>query len=97
MERKAFLTTLKPGCREAYIDAHDNFPAALHARYKRAGVRSISIFLVDDQLFMYVEAEDFGKVQRALADDPMDMEWQGLVGPMKSSEGLALSEIFHME
>lgn len=97
MERKAFLTTLKPGCREAYVEAHDNFPAALHARYKRAGVRSITIFLIDDQLFMYVEAEDFGKVQTALADDPMDVEWQEVVGPMKSSAGLPLSEIFHME
>lgn len=97
MERKAFLTRLKPEFREQYIEAHDNFSAELHARYAQAGVRNISIFLFEDKLFMYIEAEDFAKAGAVLGDDPLDKAWQEYVGPMKDSAGIELPEIFHME
>jgi len=96
MERKAFLTRLKPEFREQYIEAHNNFAAALHARYVDAGVRNISIFLWEDQLFMYVEAEEFARVSAVLANDPLDNAWQQHVGPMKDSESAELLEIFHL-
>ncbi|HEX2269112.1 MAG TPA: L-rhamnose mutarotase [Pyrinomonadaceae bacterium] len=96
MERKAFRTRLKPEFREQYIDAHRNFSAELHSRYLEAGVRNISIFLFGNELFMYVEAESFEKVQTMLADDALDKAWQQHVGPMKDSGSTELLEIFHL-
>lgn len=97
MERKAFLTRLKPEFREQYIDAHNNFSAELRRRYLQAGVRNISIFLFEDQLFMYVEAESFERVSAALTADSLDNAWQQRVGPMKDSENCEFLEIFHLE
>jgi L-rhamnose mutarotase len=97
MERKAFLTRLKPEFREQYIEAHNNFSAALHERYVQAGVRNISIFLFEDHLFMYVEAEDFARVSAILENDSLDIAWQQHVGPMKDSLSFELMEIFHLE
>jgi L-rhamnose mutarotase len=97
MERKAFLTRLNPGYREQYIEAHKNFSPELKSRYLRAGVRSISIFLLDDQLFMYVEADSFEKLQATLVNDPVDLAWQQYVGPMKAPETHELLEIFNFQ
>jgi L-rhamnose mutarotase len=96
MERKVFLTRLKPEFREQYIDAHDNFSPELRQRYFEAGVRQISLFLFKDELFMYVEAESFERLGAALADDPLDNAWQQHVGPMKDSESHEFVEIFHL-
>ena len=96
MERKAFVTRLKPEYRDQYIEAHNKFSSELRARYVLAGVRNISIFLLEDQLFMYLEAESFEEVQEALVNDPVDIAWQQHVGPMKGPETYEAVEIFHL-
>lgn len=97
METKAFVARLRPGRKEDYIEAHNSFSSELRARYRDAGIHQIRIFLLGDQLFMYVEADDYEKAQAALAEDPLDQIWQERVGPMKNPDFQPLTEIFRLD
>ncbi|MCG3163488.1 MAG: L-rhamnose mutarotase [Acidobacteria bacterium] len=97
METKAFVARLRPGRKEDYIEAHNSFSSDLRARYRDAGIHQIRIFLLGDQLFMYVEADDYEKAQAALAEDPLDQIWQERVGPMKNPDFQPLTEIFRLD
>jgi len=96
METKAFVARLKPERREEYIEAHNSFASELRASYRAAGIYQIRLFLLGDQLFMYIEAEDYESARAALAQDPLDRMWQELVGPMKALDFQPLSEIFRL-
>jgi L-rhamnose mutarotase len=97
METKAFVAKLRAGRKEEYIRAHNGFSPELKARYRDAGIRQIRLFLTGDQLFMYVEAEDYEKAHAALAEDPLDQLWQEQVAPMKNPDFQPLTEIFRLD
>lgn len=96
MDKKAFVARIKPGNRDAYIKAHRNLSAELKKRYLKAGIHQIRLFLLDDQIFMYVEAEDYEAARAVLAEDPLDQQWQEHVGPMKDPDFEPLIEIFRL-
>ena len=96
METKVFLARLRPEHKRAYIRAHNNFSAELRAKYQAVGIHQIKLFLLGEQLFMYVEADDYDKARAALAEEPLDQQWQHHVGPMKASDFEALTEIFKL-
>lgn len=98
MERRAFVAQLKPAHRDEYIRLHQQVPSDLLARYRQAGLWNISIFLHDDSLFMYLEAENYAAASAALENDPIDLKWQEIVGPMQGPGGFQeLPEVFHMD
>jgi L-rhamnose mutarotase len=97
MEIKAFLARLRPERREDYIEAHNNFSSELRARYRAAGIHQIRLFLLGEQLFMYVEADNYELARAALTEDPLDQLWQESVGPMKSPDFQPLTEIFRLD
>jgi L-rhamnose mutarotase len=97
VEIKAFMARLKPERIEDYIEAHNGFSSELRARYRAAGIHQIRLFLLGEQLFMYVEAEDYERARAALDEDPLDQLWQGRVGPMKSPDFQPLAEIFRLD
>ncbi|HEV8132536.1 MAG TPA: L-rhamnose mutarotase [Acidobacteriota bacterium] len=97
MERHGFVARLKPEFREQYIEAHNNISPELVSRYRRAGVHRILLFLFDEALFMYMEVENWKAAQAALGQDPLDIEWQKLVSPMKDPDFREMHEIFRME
>jgi L-rhamnose mutarotase len=82
MQRHAFFGRLNPGHRDQYIEAHNNIPAELLAHYRKAGIQSMSIFLRDDLLFLYLECEDFDAAMALLDNDPIELKWQKLINPM---------------
>ena len=96
MEQLALVARLRPECRDQYIEAHDNFAPALKAKYQGAGINQIILFLQGEQLFMYVEADDYGQARALLASDPLDQLWQLQVGPMKDPDFQPLTEIFRL-
>lgn len=96
MEQIAFVARLRPECKDDYIDAHQKFSAELKEKYLAAGVHQILLFLQGDQLFMYVEADDYEKARASLASDKLDQVWQKQVGPMKDPDFEQLSEIFRL-
>jgi L-rhamnose mutarotase len=97
METKVFVARLRPELKEDYIEAHNGFSSELRARYRAAGIHQIRLFLLGDQLFMYVEAENYELARAALAEDPLDRIWQERVGPMKSPDFQPLVEIFRLD
>ncbi|HEY3132355.1 MAG TPA: L-rhamnose mutarotase [Acidobacteriota bacterium] len=97
MQNYGFMAGLKPEFRDAYIDAHNNISPELVSRYHRAGVHRILLFLLDGSLFMYMEVDNLDAAQAALAEDPLDIEWQKRVGRMKDPDFRKMEEIFRME
>ena len=67
METKVFVARLRPELKEDYIEAHNGFSSELRARYRAAGIPQIRLFLLGDQLFMYVEAENYELARATLA------------------------------
>ena len=96
METKAFLARIRPEHKRDYIRAHNNFSAELRAKYQAVGIHQIKLFLLGELLFMYVEAEDYEKARAALAEEPLDQQWQEQVGPMKDPDFEALTEVFKL-
>jgi L-rhamnose mutarotase len=82
MERHAFYARLAPGQEDAYIAAHRNMPRDLIAAYRRAGINNLFIFRHDDLLFLYLECEKLNAAIASLDQNPMEIQWQKLTGPM---------------
>lgn len=97
METKVFAARLKSESKEDYIEAHNSFSPELRARYRAAGIHQIRLFLLGEQLFMCVEADNYELARAALAEDPLDQLWQERVGPMKSPDFQPLTEIFRLD
>jgi L-rhamnose mutarotase len=97
METKVFVARLRADRKEDYIEAHNGFSSELRARYRAAGIHQIRLFLLGEQLFMYVEAENYELARAALSEDPLDRMWQERVGPMKSPDFQPLVEIFRLD
>ena len=97
METKVFVARLKPERKEDYIEAHNGFSSELRARYRAAGIHQIRLFLLGEQLFMYVEAENYEMARAALAEDPLDRIWQERIGPMKYPDFQPLVEFFRLD
>ncbi len=97
MERLGFVARLKPEFREQYIEAHNNISPELVSRYHQAGVHRILLFLLGEALFMYMEVDNWEAAQAVLTKDPLDIEWQKRVGPMKDPDFREMEEIFRMD
>jgi L-rhamnose mutarotase len=98
MGRHAFMAKIDPQRRETYIAAHLQVPAELLARYHQAGLRNISIFLRENLAFLYLESENWADAMAALENDPVELDWQKLIGPMLDDAGYSeCGEIFHAD
>jgi L-rhamnose mutarotase len=95
MERKVYLTRLRPEFREKYLEAHHHVPPAVLGRYQELGMTLCSVHVLGDMLVMIVEAEDHARLQEALAADPIDIAWQSQVRPMKADgDWQEMAEVF---
>jgi L-rhamnose mutarotase len=83
MERRVYVTRLKPEYRDQYLEAHRNVPPDVLRRYKEAGMTHCSVHLSGDTLVLITEAHDHNALQAALVNDPIDRAWQDYVRTMK--------------
>lgn len=105
MERVAFIINLKPGSDPVeYKRRHDEIWPEMQEALRAAGIHNYSIFLDGDRLFAYLEVDDFARMARTLADDPVNARWQEYMRPMIGVEidpqtGFArrLPEMFHLD
>ena len=105
MQRVAFMLGLKPEASPAeYKRRHDQIWPEMSATLREAGMRNYSIFRHGTQLFAYCEVEDFERMLRTLADDPVNARWQEYMAPMigfdlDPATGFPrlLPEMFHMD
>ncbi len=104
MERVGFTMRLLPGEEAEYRRRHaEVWPEMLDA-LKAAGVRDYSIFLRGDDLFAYLEVEDFARFRERMAAAEVNDRWQAemteLIDPLTDpATGFhqRLEEIFHLD
>lgn len=77
VERIALHTRLKAGREADYDRIHAVIPAELDGRLRDAGVHAWSIWRSGRDLFHLVEVDDYRAMRISLADDPVNLVWQG--------------------
>ena len=104
MIRKAFLMTLRPGCREEYERRHNPVWPEMEEVLRAHGVRNYSIFHKPgtDVLFAYAEVES-EELWRRIAETEACRRWWAcmkdlmLTEPDESPLSEALDEVFHLD
>jgi L-rhamnose mutarotase len=104
MERIGFVMKVQPGRHEEYVRRHASvWPDMLEA-LRAAGARNYSIFLLGDDLFGYLEVEDFARFRESMAKNAVNDRWQaemaGLIDPLTDpATGFhrRLEEVFHLD
>jgi L-rhamnose mutarotase len=76
MERIGFSMRLLPGSEAEYRRRHAAVWPDLLADLRSAGARNYSIFLRGDDLFAYLEVDDFAAFTTAMADSEANARWQ---------------------
>ena len=104
MERVGFTMRLLPGQEAEYRRRHAAvWPEMLDA-LRAAGAQNYSIFLNGDELFAYLEVDDFAAFRASMAATEVNDRWQAemalLIDPLTDpATGFhrRLEEIFHLE
>ncbi len=104
MIRKAFLMTLRPGCRDEYEKRHQPIWPELEKIFKEQGVSNYSIFLNrnTDQLVAYVEIESEAS-WRQIAETEVCRRWWLHMRDLMLTDSdnrpltIALDEVFHLD
>jgi L-rhamnose mutarotase len=76
MPRTAFRLRIKAGKEDEYDAAHKNVWPALLVKLKEVGISEYSIFRRDQDLFLFMQVDDFDAAWRALDQDPTNLRWQ---------------------
>ena len=103
-ERIGFVMRLLPGREAEYRARHAAVWPELLAELKSAGARNYSIFLRGDDLFAYLEVDDFDAFTRHMAGSAANARWQAgmasLIDPLTDpATGFhtRIPEVFHLE
>lgn len=104
MQRVAFVMKLKDGQVAEYRRRHTEIWPEMLIALRAAGIHNYSIFLHGDQLFAYLEVEDFDHMAKTLAADPTNIHWQETMQSLieitidpQTNFSLVLPEMFHMD
>jgi len=104
MERVGFTMRLLPGQEAEYRRRHAAVWPEMLAALRAAGARNYSIFLNGDDLFAYLEVDDFDAFRASMAATEVNDRWQAemalLIDPLTDpATGFhrRLEEIFHLE
>jgi len=104
MERVGFTMRLLPGQEAEYRRRHAAVWPEMLALLKSAGCRDYSIFIRGDDLFAYLEVDDFGAFRATVGESPVNDRWQAemaaLIDPLTDpATGFhqRLEEIFHLD
>ena len=104
MERIGFDMRLLPGAEAEYRRRHAAVWPEMLAELSAAGARNYSIFLRGDDLFGYLEVEDFERFRalwrRARSTRAGRQRWRRLIDPLTDpATGFhhQLDEVFHLD
>ena len=79
--RKAFVLKLKPGALDDYIYWHDNIWPELQQEIARQGIAEISLFQLDDLIFLHSRVND-PEAWTRLWDSDVHRRWGELMSPL---------------
>ena len=103
MERIGFSMRLLPDSEAEYRRRHAAVWPELLADLRSAGARNSSIFLRGDDLFAYLEVDDFAAFTAAMAESEPNARWQtemaALIDPLTDPATefhRRLDEVFHL-
>jgi L-rhamnose mutarotase len=104
MERVAFTMRVLPGQEADYRHRHAAvWPEMLDA-LRAAGARDYSIFIRGQDLFAYLEVDDFASFRASMAASPVNARWQSQMGALidpltDPATGFhqRLEEVFHVD
>lgn len=99
MQRIGRIGRLQPGKAAEYIRLHREMSSELREAHVRAGIKNFSIYLHGDELFSYLEVEDWQAAYDALINDPVVQPWSALMRTLLA-EPLPwpeLDEVFHRD
>jgi len=104
MERVGFTMRLLPGQEAEYRRRHASVWPEMLDLLKVAGCRDYSIFIRGDDLFAYLEVDDFTAFRATMAASAVNDRWQSemtaLIDPLTDpATGFhqRLEEIFHLD
>ena len=102
MIRKAFVMTLKPGCRDEYERRHNPVWPEMREVLKGHGVRNYSIFRHGNEVFGYFESHDLEAAGAYMSRQEVNDRWQDAMAELLEErvpdEGPpALEEIFRLD
>jgi L-rhamnose mutarotase len=104
VERIGFVMALRPGAEAEYRRRHSSVWPEMLDELRAAGAGTYSIFLSGDQLFGYLEVEDFDRFRRHMSASEVNERWQadmaGLIDPLTDPETgfhRRLDEVFRLE
>ena len=92
---------LRPGTFDEYKRHHDEIWPELVAEMERQGIRQVTIFFLEPELFLYTETTDAAVWDRMRATD-VQQRWNRLMldfmelNPEGRAEVLPMEEIFHL-
>jgi len=96
---------IKAGKEAEYDAAHRNVWPALLSKLKEVGISEYSIFRRNQDLFLFMQVDDFEAAWRALDNDRTNLKWQREMSKLfepvpglKPGEKFAMmKEVFYME
>jgi L-rhamnose mutarotase len=104
VERIGFLMALRPGAEKEYRRRHAAVWPEMMAELRTGGARNYSIFLNGEQLFGYLEVDDFERFRAHMAASAINERWQaemaGLIDPLTDPDTgfhRRMDEVFHLE
>jgi L-rhamnose mutarotase len=104
MERVAFVMKVRAGNEGEYRRRHEAvWPEMLRA-LKDAGCSNYSIYMKGQDLFAYMEVDDFERFKRQVSDSQDAQRWESQMAPIMEQAIQAdtgfhevLSEVFHLD
>jgi L-rhamnose mutarotase len=103
-ERIGFVMRLLPGAETEYRERHEAVWPELLDDLRAAGARNYSIFLRGQDLFAYLEVDDFEAFSQRMTISAANARWQldmaRLIDPMTDpATGFhtRIPEVFHLE
>lgn len=76
MQRVAFRLRVKPDRLDEYLEIHRSVWPEMLADLRAAGYRNYSIFADGNELFGYLECDDWDAAQRSLSRSNANRRWQ---------------------
>ena len=99
MQRIAMTLKLNPQRRAEYLEAHRNVWPELIEAARAAGLRNHSVFLRDNDLFLYAEAEDLEKSFSDYLGSDVKRRWDAAMQPYfePQADATGWQEVFHFD